>query len=68
MAQPVSVNVKTKLTNGRATAEDNAMMDEIAAEWIAKTYDLTPAGIIKALNLLNENYEKLAEGCHYRFF
>ena len=42
-------------------------MDGMAAEWVAKNYDLTPAGIIKALDLLNENYEKLAEGCHYRY-
>ena len=25
-----------------------------------------PGGIIKALGLLNRDYEKLAEGCHYR--
>jgi len=29
-------------------------------------YDLTPGGIIKYLNLLDKDYEKLAEGCHYR--
>ncbi len=29
-------------------------------------YDLTPKGIIDSLGLLNKDYEKLAEGCHFR--
>jgi len=33
---------------------------------VAAQYDLTPAGIIKALDLKRPIYEKLAEGCHYR--
>lgn len=66
MVQPMSVNIKTTPRDSRAGAGDCEILDEIAAEYIAKKYDLTPAGIIKTLDLLNENYEKLAEGCHYR--
>ena len=54
----MSVNVKTDVIG-----EFNAK----AAEWIRENYDLSPAGIIKELNLLEENYEKLAEGCHFRY-
>lgn len=54
----MSVNVKTN---------DPGVFDREAAKWITENYDLTPAGIITALNLLNENYEKLAEGCHFRY-
>lgn len=66
MAQPMSICVKTKPTNVRATAEDISAMNEVAAEWVTRHYDLTPRGIIKALNLHRERYETLAEGCHYR--
>jgi S-adenosylmethionine synthetase len=52
VAEPVSVNIK----NDRG--EDYAGI-------VRNTYDLTPKGIIKALDLLNINYEKLAEGCHF---
>lgn len=52
VAEPVSVNIK----NDR---------NEDYAETVRATYDLTPKGIIKALNLLNIDYEKLAEGCHF---
>lgn len=34
--------------------------------YIKQNYDLTPWGIIKALDLLNVHYEQLAEGCHFR--
>lgn len=56
-SEPMSVNVKTDVIG-----EFNAK----AAEWIRENYDLSPAGIIKELNLLEENYEQLAEGCHFR--
>lgn len=56
--QPMSVTVKT---------DDLGIFNEKAAEWIMENYDLSPAGIITALNLLKENYEKLAEGCHFRY-
>lgn len=36
------------------------------SEVVEKHYDLTPKGIIETLNLLNIDYETLAEGCHYR--
>ena len=57
-SQPKSINVISSGT------------DEFD-EWAGKTYipdhyDLTPAGIIKHLDLLNVDYEKLSEGCHYR--
>jgi S-adenosylmethionine synthetase len=35
-------------------------------KYISEKYDLTPKGIIKYLNLYEIDYEKLAEGCHYR--
>lgn len=41
--------------------------NENYAEEVMKRYDLTPAGIITELNLLNEKYERLAEGCHFRY-
>jgi S-adenosylmethionine synthetase len=52
VAEPVSVNIKNDL-------------GEDYASYVRATYDLTPKGIIKALDLLNVNYEKLAEGCHF---
>lgn len=55
--RPMSVNVKSS----------SPCEDEYFAELIWKKYDLSPAGIIKFLDLLNVDYEKLAEGCHYRF-
>ena len=33
---------------------------------VRKLYDLTPKGIIDTLRLLNIDYEKLSEGCHFR--
>lgn len=55
--KPMSVIVRTS-EPGR---------DLIFKREILDTYPLTPAGIIKGLNLLGKSYEKLAEGCHYRF-
>jgi S-adenosylmethionine synthetase len=55
VAEPVSVYVTT---NDKGTDY---------AEWVKNKYDLTPNGIIKHLNLLNLDYEKLAEGCHFYY-
>lgn len=57
-SKPMSVSVLTDVRD----KDYNAAM----ARWVNHTYDLTPAGIIKALDLLRPRYEKLAEGCHYR--
>lgn len=56
-AQPVSVIVDSPLK----------YRNETYAEEVANKYDLTPQGIIKALNLHHAGYEKLAEGCHFRY-
>ena len=43
--------------------------NEIEREALEKefeNYDLTPLGIIEKLNLIDRDYESLAEGCHYR--
>ncbi|MBQ8331101.1 MAG: methionine adenosyltransferase [Clostridia bacterium] len=55
-AQPMSVTVKS----------NRPRIDSKLAEAVRETYDLTPYGIITYLDLLNVDYEKLAEGCHYR--
>lgn len=54
--KPMSVSVKSS----------HPTENKHLAELIEKKYDLSPAGIIKHLDLLNVDYEKLAEGCHYR--
>ena len=54
--QPMSVNIHTS----------NSANDSYFAKSVKEKYDLSPAGIIKFLDLLNVDYEKLAEGCHYR--
>lgn len=56
-AEPVSVSVSGDIAE--------SFRDEIT-QWVITHYDLTPAGIIKELDLLKPQYEKLAEGCHYR--
>ena len=53
---PMSVSVKSS----------SPVEDAYFAKLVEEKYDLTPAGIIKYLDLLNVDYEKLAEGCHYR--
>jgi len=53
VAQPISVCVK----NDR----DLDLADEVR-----ENYPLTPRGIINKLCLAEKDYEKLAEGCHYR--
>ena len=55
--KPMSVNVKTNIPNN----------DAFYAEEVIENYPLTPSGIIHGLELLDKSYEKLAEGCHYRF-
>ena len=56
IGEPHPVSVKVKTSRGK---------DEEYENWVLENYDLTPAGIIKHLDLLNWDYEKLAEGCHY---
>ena len=53
VAEPVSVNV----INDRGIALANE---------VRRAFDLTPKGIIDYLDLYNKDYEKIAEGCHYR--
>ena len=53
---PMSVSVKSS----------SPVEDAYFARLVEEKYDLSPAGIIKYLDLLNVDYEKLAEGCHYR--
>lgn len=36
------------------------------SEYIRANYDLTPKGMIQNLKLDEKNYERIAEGCHYR--
>lgn len=57
-AEPVSINVKVKGWN--------IAPDTYFAKWVLKSYDLTPAGMIEELRLLEPKYEQMAEGCHYR--
>jgi len=49
-----------------ATGKTQAGEEQDFSRYVAFNYDLTPRGIIKALDLLNKDYAKLAEGCHYR--
>lgn len=53
VAQPVSVSAKS--SDG----------DDFSKE-VMTTYDLTPKGIIEHLKMLDWDFEKLAQGCHYR--
>jgi S-adenosylmethionine synthetase len=57
VAEPVSIYVKT----------DQPERDEQLQQWVKNYYDLTPSGMIHHLNLLNLDYEKLAEGCHFYY-
>lgn len=56
MLNPMSVIVDSNLP----------LRNESYVEEIMREYSLTPNGIIKALNLREPKYEKLAEGCHFR--
>lgn len=53
VAQPVSVQAIDE--NGKDYAD-----------WVKDHFDLTPRGIIRHLDLYDVDYEKLAEGCHFR--
>lgn len=54
MSEPMSVAIDSNL--------------KIALEQeVRETYDLTPWGIINYLDLRKPRYEKLAEGCHFRY-
>ena len=53
VADPVSVTIKND--------KNLDLIEEVSAK-----YNLTPRGIIEKLDLLNRNYETLAEGCHFR--
>ena len=55
-AEPVSISVRTNMPS----------IDKNLTKYVKARYDLTPRGIIKSLGLLEKDYEKLAEGCHYR--
>ena len=55
VAEPVSVNVRTR----------RGKFDKELAEMVAASYDLTPSGIIKHLDLLHRKYREIAGGCHY---
>lgn len=56
VSDPVSVVVTTS----------HPVMDKKITNYVVKHYDLTPRGMISALRLLSLDYEKLAEGCHFR--
>lgn len=53
VAEPVSLYIKSDLSKK-------------ATESFVSRYNLTPQGIIEELNLLNLDYEHIAEGCHFR--
>lgn len=55
MTQPVSVAIRTNLA------------DQTEVEEFVMSHNLTPKGIIEALDLLKVDYEALAQGCHYRY-
>ena len=55
-AEPMSISIKSS----------HPLENEQFARLIKNKYDLSPAGIIDFLDLLNVDYERLAEGCHYR--
>lgn len=55
-ANPMSVTIKS----------NHPRRDKFYAEYVKELYDLRPHKIIEYLDLLNVDYEKLAEGCHYR--
>ena len=57
-AEPVMVDVNTFGTC-------DACEDDCLAAAVRKVYDLTPAGIIKQLNLLNPIYSRTAAGGHF---
>jgi S-adenosylmethionine synthetase len=57
VAKPISINVKTEGTG--------VIADEKIADLVAKLFDLTPAGIIKRLDLKRPIYRKTASYGHF---
>ena len=55
IAKPISISVLTDKKNARKEIYD-----------YVSSFDLTPAGMIKYLDLRNIDYRKLSSGCHYR--
>ena len=55
IAEPISISVTTDGKNA-----DKEIYDYV------KTFDLTPSGMIKYLDLKNIDYYRLSGGCHYR--
>ncbi len=55
IARPLSLDIQSNL-------KDNTDL----YNYVKAKYDLTLEGIINRLDLYNIDYEKLAEGCHYR--
>lgn len=60
-AEPISIAVNTNITTTNTSINTNI----VYIDYIRENYDLTPKGIIKKLKLLEINYEKVAEGCHF---
>lgn len=56
-AQPTSVNIETF-----GTSIDNDNINDILREAVCKVFDLTPAGIIKTLDLKRPIYKRTATG------
>ena len=57
ISEPISINVDVPGSMDLITEVENYL----------SSFDLSPNGIIKTLNLLAVDYEQLAEGCHYRY-
>ena len=54
VVEPVSVMVENS---------ENIPLDE----WVRRTFDLSPFGMVTYLHLLDGGFEKRAGGCHYRY-
>ena len=57
LGEPVSIHVETFGTEHQVT--------EFIENFIRNNYDLTPAGIIEKLDLLNVDYNKVSSGGHF---
>lgn len=55
IAKPISISIMADKKNARKEIYD-----------YVESFDLTPSGIIKYLDLKNIDYKKLSGGCHYR--
>jgi S-adenosylmethionine synthetase len=60
--KPVSISLKT-MPKGWMSRGD---LEARIAKDIRDNYDLTPAGMIKYLDMNNLDFEKIAGGCHFR--